>query len=62
MPAIHNDGESEYRTAKLDISSIEEARRFKGSHKIDTDEADQVAETKSVIPNQLKKTFSMWDV
>jgi hypothetical protein len=62
MLAIHNDGENEYRSAKLDISSIEESRRLKGSHKIDTDEADQVAETKETIPDPLRRIFTMWDV
>jgi hypothetical protein len=62
MPAIDNDGESEYRRTNLGISSVEDANRFKGSHKIDTDEADQVAETMEKIPDPLRRLFTMWDV
>jgi hypothetical protein len=62
MPAIHNDGESERRPTKLDTTSADEAKRFKGSHKIDTDEADQVAETKDTVPEPLPTNLTLWDV
>jgi hypothetical protein len=62
MPIIHDNGESECSPTTLGISSVEEARQFKGSHKIDPDEADQVAEAEETIPDLLRRMFTMWDV
>jgi hypothetical protein len=62
MTDSNHDGESERRPTNLGIDSTEDARRFRGSHKIDTDEADQVAETKEKVPIELPTAFTLWDV
>ena len=62
MTDSNHDGESERRPTNLGINSTEDARRFRGSHKIDTDEADQVAETKETVPIKLPTAFTLWDV